>query len=97
MNKATMLWHWHLGHPHAYLLKSIMDHLHVPFTERNKVEFCETCQFGKLHQGSFPSSPTKSTSPFELILADVWGSTPISYSTGFSYYLLFVDDFSRYS
>lgn len=97
VNKDVLLWHRRLGHPHAPILSSVMEQLHVKPSNANKINFCEACQFGKLHQNVFPSSTTKSTKPFELVHADVWGPSPIVSSTGFRYYLLFVDDFTRYS
>lgn len=39
----------------------------------------------------------KSTKPLELIHSDVWGPAPILSHFGFSYYLIFIDDFSKYT
>uniref|UniRef100_A0A2N9ISJ0 Integrase catalytic domain-containing protein n=1 Tax=Fagus sylvatica TaxID=28930 RepID=A0A2N9ISJ0_FAGSY len=38
-----------------------------------------------------------STQPLELIHSDVWGPAPVNSSNGYRYYLLFVDDYSRFS
>ena len=50
-----------------------------------------------MHKLPFVHSQFQSTQPLELLHSDVWGSAPISSSNGYKYYLLFVDDFSRYS
>jgi hypothetical protein len=50
-----------------------------------------------MHKLPFVHSQFQSTQPLELVHSDVWGPAPISSSNGYKYYLLFVDDFSRYS
>ena len=45
----------------------------------------------------FNSSETISTNIFDLIHSDVWGPSPISSIGGSQYFVVFVDDYSRYS
>ncbi|PKA60460.1 Retrovirus-related Pol polyprotein from transposon TNT 1-94 [Apostasia shenzhenica] len=51
----------------------------------------------KSHKLSFSSSTCTSTSPLELIYSDIWGPAPIISNEGFSYYVIFVDDFSKFT
>lgn len=37
-----------------------------------------------------------STAPLELVHCDVWGPSPKVSFLGFKYYIVFIDDFSRY-
>lgn len=45
----------------------------------------------------FPTSSSVSLAPFDLLDMDVWGPVPISSAQGYRYYLLIIDDYSRYS
>lgn len=49
----------------------------------------------KAHKLSFLSS--SSSLPLELVHSDVWGPSPITSSNNFHYYLIFVDDFSKFT
>lgn len=59
--------------------------------------FCEFCRYGKSCKLPFKSSETVSTRPLELLHSDVCGPTPIPSVYGFIYYVLFVDDFSKFA
>lgn len=61
------------------------------------MSFCEHCQYGKSHKLQFTASATVSSQPLEIVHSDVWGPSPILSVTGFRYYLIFIDDFSRYT
>ncbi|KAI5323439.1 hypothetical protein L3X38_032511 [Prunus dulcis] len=51
---------------------------------------------GKSKTLPFSKSDSVSSSPLELVHSDVW-SSPIVSVNGYRYYLLYVDDFSRYT
>ena len=51
------------------------------------------CQFGK--QTALPFN--NNVSSFDLIHYDVWGPSPISTPGGSRYFVIFVDNFSRYT
>src|SRR4051812_40385706 len=54
---------------------------------------CEPCLSGKMHAHPFPSSQNCSSSLLELIHSDVKSALPRS-SSGFIYWVTFIDDFS---
>lgn len=58
---------------------------------------CVACLQAKSHKLPFPLSKSHSSSPFELIHMDVWGPSPVLSHQGFRYYLLIVDDYTRYT
>ena len=55
------------------------------------------CQFGKQTALPFNNSVSHALSYFDLIHSDVWGPSPISTPSGSRYFVIFVDDFSRYT
>ena len=54
-------------------------------------------QFGKQTALPFNNSVSHALSSFDLIHSDVWGPSPISTTGGSRYFVIFVDDFSRYT
>ena len=55
------------------------------------------CQFGKQTALPFHNSVSHALSSFNLIHSDVWGPSPITTQDGSRYFVIFVDDFSRYT
>ena len=63
----------------------------------NKSFDCMPCQFGKQTALPFNNSVSHALSSFDFIHFDVWGPSPISTPGGSCYFVIFVDDFSRYT
>lgn len=64
----------------------------------NKKPFCcKTCVISKMHHLPYSSIHIVSSSPLDLIYPDVWGPTPRSSANGAWYYILFVDDRTKYN
>ena len=55
------------------------------------------CQFGKQTALPFNNTVSHALSSFDLIHSNVWGPSPISTLGGSRYFVIFVDDFSRYT
>ena len=58
---------------------------------------CTSCQLGKQSNLPFNNNESISNSIFELIHSDVWGPSPATSIGGFRYFVIFIDDYSRYS
>ena len=95
----SCLWHKRLGHINYDALKllekeKMVNDLPVVIVIS---DVCGTCQLGKLSKTPFPLNQAwRATEKFQLVHTDICGpmSTP-SYN-GSRYFLLFIDDFSRY-
>ncbi|PKU81996.1 Retrovirus-related Pol polyprotein from transposon TNT 1-94 [Dendrobium catenatum] len=90
------LWHKRTGHPSQRTLHSISaanPHLNIKVLSQN----CHTCNKAKTHKLPFDSSQHRSTFPLELLHSDVWGPAPIVSNSGFLYYVLFTDDYTRFT
>uniref|UniRef100_A0A2N9FWE2 Integrase catalytic domain-containing protein n=1 Tax=Fagus sylvatica TaxID=28930 RepID=A0A2N9FWE2_FAGSY len=91
------LWHSRLGHPSSNVLHNIFPCFSTGSNSKSVIEHCHHCLAGKMHQLPFPISNKTVTSPFELIHADLWGPAPVTASNGFRFYLVFVDEFTKFT
>jgi transposase InsO family protein len=97
-----MLWHERTGHLHAAGLSTWSSQQMVvdgptigPLTARSLQ--CEPCAMAKATRAPFPSKATRrATHPLELVHMDVWGPYGTASLDGYQYFLLIVDDYSRY-
>jgi hypothetical protein len=92
------VWHSRLGHSSISTVNHVIKAHHLPLTSNkiNKISFCDFCQLGKSKQLPFSHSSRISTKPLELIHIDIWTS-PTPSMSGCKYYIIFIDDFSRFS
>jgi hypothetical protein len=94
---SPTLWHQWLGHPRSFSLQQVLSQnklLVAP--SNNNASVCNACQMSKSHQLPFYDSNNYSSSPLPLVHTDVWGLA-IRSSSGYRYYVSFIDDFSRFS
>jgi hypothetical protein len=90
------LWHRQLGHPSAASLSHLLSRFPIPCTNKNvSPSVCEACQKGKHIHLPFHNSQAFTYFPFQLIHCDIW-TPPIESFIGFKYYLIIIDDYSRY-
>ena len=92
-----LLWHRRLAHSNPHVLSFLFHNNIVNSTSNSVSSFhCRACELGKHHKLSIGYSSSQTNVPFALIHSDVWQS-PIPSNSGFRYYVLFIDDFTRYS
>src|SRR5262249_39596881 len=83
--------HCQLGHLNLSTCKRLCPH----FMTLNEL-FCESCQFTKHHRVSYsPRVSELASAPFEIVHSDVWGPSPVISQSGFCYFVIFGDDYSR--
>ncbi|CAI5972153.1 unnamed protein product [Closterium sp. NIES-65] len=104
LSHETLLWHHRLGHPSLPHLRSMASHVLVsglpqslPPLPSGPGPSCVPCVEGRLratpHSSHFP--PTEA--PLQTLHMDVWGPAPVRGQGYERYFLLVVDDYSRYT
>ena len=95
-----MLWHQRLGHPFSKLLQSALTSFPSNVTISVNDDICSQCKYcisAKMHRIPFPKHDMSSTSPLQLVHSDVWGPTPVTSVLGYRFYVIFVNDFTRFT
>jgi transposase InsO family protein len=92
------VWHFRLGHPSLDMVTRVVKGNNLPVSsyDFNKNVICISCQSGKSKKQPFNSSTRISTHPLQLIQSDIWTS-PIKSVSGYKHYVVFIDDFSRFT
>ena len=91
------VWHARLGHPSSKVTKSIVKSFALPvFGSSDLNSVCQPCLMGKSKQLPFEDSSRVVLSVLDLIHSDVWVS-PIVSCEGHRYYVIFIDDYSRFT
>jgi transposase InsO family protein len=76
-------------------LKVLSDHKLLPSLKPLNLDLCKHCIYGKQNRQKFKTGRHTSEGILDYIHSDVWGPSPtISYG-GSSYFVTFIDDFSR--
>ncbi|KAI0523201.1 hypothetical protein KFK09_005595 [Dendrobium nobile] len=92
----TINWHSRLGHPNKSTLSVLAKHF-SDITPVSDSFLCDSCNQAKSHKLVFNKSISSSIAPFDLIHTDVWGPVMHPSLDGFRYYVIFVDDYTRFS
>ncbi|CAI7790355.1 unnamed protein product [Closterium sp. NIES-53] len=104
LSHQTLLWHHHLSHPSIPRLHSMHSRLLIsrlprslPSLPRSPAPPCLSCVEGRqraaLHSSEFP--PT--IAPLQTLHMDVWGPALVGGTDQERYFLLVVDDYTRYT
>jgi len=88
------LWHSRFGHAQPRVIHQIMKICNIPFTAKR--EFCESCVVRKSHQLPFTASQTIYSKPLRFVFIDIWGPSATPATNGATYYISFVDAYTRY-
>ena len=93
---SLALWHSRLGHAFISRVKQLVSKGLLGSISNKSFDYMP-CQFGKQTALPFNNSVSHALSPFDLIHSNVWGPSPITTQDGSRYFVIFVDDFSRYT
>jgi len=90
-------WHHRLGHLCGSRLSNLINKGCLGPTSIESSFHCKGCKLGKQIQLSYSISDSHAAKPFDLIHSDVWGPAPFATKGGHKYYVIFIDDHSRYT
>ena len=93
---SLALWHAQLGHASSSQVQYLASRGLLGSMSTENFE-CVSCQLGKQSTLPINTSELVSTDIFDLIYSDVWGPSSVSSIGGSQYFVVFVDDYSRYS
>ena len=95
-NPSLALWHARLGHASSPRVQQLVSRGLLGSVSTENFD-CVSCQLGKQPALPFNTSESISTNIFDLIHSDVWGPSFVSSIDGSRYFVVFVDDYSRYN
>ena len=93
---SLALWHVRLGHASSSRVQQLASRGLLGSVSTENFD-CVSCQLEKQTALPFNTSESISTDIFGLIHFDVWGPSSFSSIGGSRYFVVFVDDYSRYS
>ncbi|CAI7898997.1 unnamed protein product [Closterium sp. NIES-54] len=100
----TLLWHHRLGHPSLPRLHGMHSRLlvyglptYLPPLPPSPALPCLPCVEGRQRAAPHSSSFLPTTAPLQTLHMDVWGPARISGQSRERYFLLVVDDYTRYT
>lgn len=97
-NKANVdIWHYRLGQASFDIVERTLRSCNLPYEIKSSSTLCSSCLKAKCHKLPFTISETVTHHPLELIHTDLWGPSPVKSRNGFTYYVSFIDNFSRFT
>ncbi|CAI7853169.1 unnamed protein product [Closterium sp. NIES-54] len=104
LSHQTLLWHHHVGHPSLPHLRGMHSRLLVSSLPRSLPPLppspappCLPCVEGRQRAAPHSSSFPPTTAPLQTLHMDVWGPSRVSGHSRERYFLLVVDDYTRYT
>jgi hypothetical protein len=95
-NASSSLWHSRLGHAFLPRVQLLASQGHLGSVDLKSFD-CISCHLGKQTHLSFNKSESLSSTPFDLVHSDIWGPAPVPTEGGSRYFVIFLDDYSRYT
>ena len=94
---SEAVWHHRLGHSNLRILQHLQASKEIKVNKSRTSPICEPCQMGKSSRLQFSYSSSSVSEPLDCIHSDLWGPSPVTSNQGFRYYVIFVDEHTRYT
>ena len=94
--RKSYLCHCRLGHINEKRINKLYKNDYLGSFDYDSFDICESCLLGKMTKMPFTGKGERSTELLSLIHTDVCGPMSTQARNGFSYFLTFTDDHSRY-
>ena len=92
------VWHARLGHVSHFIISLLNKKGYLSVTSLlPSPKLCVACQNAKSHRLPFNVNDQRASHVLNLIHCDIWGPAPVTSSSNFRYYIIFVDDHSRFT
>lgn len=92
------IWHFRLGHSAFAVFQHFSSSCHLLVDGSPKLSsICTQCQISNGKKPPFSLYSSISSQPLDLIQCDLWGSSPELLISGYSYYVSFIDDCTKYA
>ena len=92
----TYLWHLGLGHINLKRISILVQNGPLGSLELEALPVCESYLEGKMTRRAFIAKGYRAKEQLELVHSDLCGPMTIQARGGFEYFIIFIDDYSRY-
>ena len=90
------LWHCRLGHINKNRITRLVKEGLLDLSDCESLPTCESCLLGKMTKSPFTGKGERARELLGLVHTDVCGPMNVSAKGGYSYFIPFTDDLSRY-
>ena len=100
VGSGNKMWHRRLGLPYSNVLCTLFNFELLGNKACSSIDLsfdCTSCKLGKSKVLPFPRHASRASQCFELIHSDVWGIEPVASHAHYKYFVIFIDDFSRFT
>ncbi|KAL0345756.1 UNVERIFIED_CONTAM: Transposon Ty2-B Gag-Pol polyprotein [Sesamum radiatum] len=95
-HENAQIWHARLGHISKDRIRRLVDSKNLEIDNLDHLPTCESCLKGKMTKKPFVGQSAIANGLLDLVHTDVCGPLSIPARGGFSYFITFTDDHSRY-
>ncbi|KAL0373268.1 UNVERIFIED_CONTAM: hypothetical protein Sradi_3242500 [Sesamum radiatum] len=95
-HENTQIWHARLGHISKDRIRKLIDSKNLEIDDLDHLSTCEYNLKEKMAKKPFVGQSTNANVLLDLVHTDICGRLSISVRGGFSYFITFTDDHSRY-
>ena len=92
--KSSYLWHCRLGHINKTRMTKLHKQGSLGSFDYELFETCESCLLGKMTKSPFSGKGEHAKELLELIHSDLYGTMTTLARESFSYFIIFIDDYS---